>query len=971
MNETVDLVFGEKAIKQMKDDVPGYLLAIANQIDDLSKKTVSGSALSEITKATNALKDAQVSLANVYQNVAKSQVEAAKNEATLARAARETAKADLDAAKAADVRAKTTERGNKEATKSTAQLAKEEKELARINKELTNDYLILSKAYNEGALRAKNYTLQLGANHPITIQAVQDAKLLSDQLKKIDASVGQNQRNVGNYSGALSGLQFSLRNIASELPNIGISLRTFAQSISNNLTPFVDNIKAINAENKILRAEGKPTISVIKQIGQSFFSIGTLVSLAIIVGLKFIEYLDKQKNAANSAEKANKKYADSLNSIEESSRNAAQQDIARITVLTKLAADENQTHRTRMRSIKELQETYPATFGALSQQAILEGKLGDAVNKTTEALIQRATYQAAEKKFAAAAERVYDLTLAQRQATEELAKAEAERRKADADTDKDVERRGLRQFAAIEKTGKATKQLADINKDMVSAMKERDQFLTDAQVAAAKAGDVLFGKDPKEPKGRVKAYKDENNEIVAARKRLSDAERDAEVARLQDIIETNKSIFENERAGTEARTAAYAEMYVARLQLADANREKELHDIITWEEAYAGEIEKALATDAKNRTEHQQALLIDAEYYATLRIGVENRYNKEVNKINTEALSFAQKTAQQIAKFQEGIGEQGAKDAERFGKQIEEINDKYRKRKQKKDADAAKLERQRIIETIGATQDLLNGLYEASKFVSDKKLEQYDIDSKKNEENLQQQIDGINAEAITEEEKEEKIKIAKGRTEAAQKQIDEDRRRAQISQAKREKEITIANIILTTALAVVTALKEGDPYTKTLRAIAAGVIGAAQLAVAVATPIPQYAEGTDNHPGGWFVGGDGGEPEWVKEPGKRGYFTPATDTLLYGARGTTVTPFSEIANASILDGMSTFNGGMSMQKNAELEKELRAVNGNLEHLTHVVKHKKENHINITEAGLRWGAKQHNAWTDYMNRKVHT
>src|SRR5699024_6726173 len=97
-------------------------------------------------------------------------------------------------------------------------------------KDATNEYKILSLAYNEAALKAKNYTLTLGANHPITIGAVTDAKRLGDQLKGIDASVGQNQRNVGNYPQSLMKIAAGFKSVfsvvrqgANILPGVGIS----------------------------------------------------------------------------------------------------------------------------------------------------------------------------------------------------------------------------------------------------------------------------------------------------------------------------------------------------------------------------------------------------------------------------------------------------------------------------------------------------------------------------------------------------------------------------------------------------------------------------------------------------------------------------------------------------------------------------------------------------------------------------
>ena len=114
-----------------------------------------------------------------------------------------------------------------------------------------------------------------------------------------------------------------------------------------------------------------------------------------------------------------------------------------------------------------------------------------------------------------------------------------------------------------------------------------------------------------------------------------------------------------------------------------------------------------------------------------------------------------------------------------------------------------------------------------------------------------------------------------------------DARKAAITQKEeqREKELarqkaamqkkkTIFEIILNTATAVVEALPNF---------ILAGIVaaaGAAQLGIAIAQPLPEYAAGTRNHPGGLAVVGDGGRPEVVMTPSGGLFRPPASDTLV-------------------------------------------------------------------------------------------
>jgi len=83
----------------------------------------------------------------------------------------------------------------------------------------------------------------------------------------------------------------------------------------------------------------------------------------------------------------------------------------------------------------------------------------------------------------------------------------------------------------------------------------------------------------------------------------------------------------------------------------------------------------------------------------------------------------------------------------------------------------------------------------------------------------------------------------------ANKKITEDeynRRKKEIQQkdAESQKAYAIFKATIDTANAILNALATGGPSAPAL-AIAAGVVGAAQIAAILATPLPQYAEGTD------------------------------------------------------------------------------------------------------------------------------
>ena len=110
--------------------------------------------------------------------------------------------------------------------------------------------------------------------------------------------------------------------------------------------------------------------------------------------------------------------------------------------------------------------------------------------------------------------------------------------------------------------------------------------------------------------------------------------------------------------------------------------------------------------------------------------------------------------------------------------------------------------------------------------------------------------------------------------------LEEKRRQTLERQAKFEKASTVTGIALNTALAIMaqlasTSLPLGAPLVAFIAAT-----GALQLAAALAQPLPKYARGTADHPGGLAVVGDGGRREIGILPDGRRFLTPDLPTLM-------------------------------------------------------------------------------------------
>lgn len=126
--------------------------------------------------------------------------------------------------------------------------------------------------------------------------------------------------------------------------------------------------------------------------------------------------------------------------------------------------------------------------------------------------------------------------------------------------------------------------------------------------------------------------------------------------------------------------------------------------------------------------------------------------------------------------------------------------------------------------------------------------------------------------------------------EEIERQYEERRKQIRRQEAEAQKQNAIFNAVINTAQAVVGALaKLPDPSAVPL-SIAAGIIGAAQIATIASQPIPEYRMGTDFHKGGPAIVGDGGKHEVVYQPSSGFSVTPKTDTLVDLERGAKVYP---------------------------------------------------------------------------------
>ena len=210
----------------------------------------------------------------------------------------------------------------------------------------------------------------------------------------------------------------------------------------------------------------------------------------------------------------------------------------------------------------------------------------------------------------------------------------------------------------------------------------------------------------------------------------------------------------------------------------------------------------------------------------------------------------------------------------------------------KRTADSIKKEMDKTAESIQAIADLLGGFADLGSAIYDRKIEEIESEQDANDEAYERELDRIESleqkEAISTEEAEARKRAAEEKTASKEAELAKKKAQLQIQQAKLDKTNNIIQTIMNTAVAIMKAWGQAGIFGAPLAAIIAAQ-GAIQLATIIAQPIPKYAKGTDNHPGGLAIVGDGGRREGILT--NKGLFaTPSIPTLVDLPKGAAVVP---------------------------------------------------------------------------------
>lgn len=267
----------------------------------------------------------------------------------------------------------------------------------------------IQKLANEKAIQIK-----LGLDTKEITNNIKDAKKYLNDLKQTARDTGASfakdlTPKVANGGNAL--MQFS--RIAQDAP-FGI------MGIGNNITATAESFGYLVKETGSAGSALKAVASSIMGTGGILLAVSLVTTGLTIMAQQGLTVGDVFAKLSGTFDEN----ARALSKLNQEATKSATEEIAGLKALTEVAKDENLSREKRLIAVQKLQNEYPAYFGNLSKEKILNGEVSQAVFDVSKALIQRARAQAIAGKLGENAAKRLELEEKREQAILDIQKAQ-------------------------------------------------------------------------------------------------------------------------------------------------------------------------------------------------------------------------------------------------------------------------------------------------------------------------------------------------------------------------------------------------------------------------------------------------------------------------------------------------------------------------------------------------------------------
>ena len=218
-------------------------------------------------------------------------------------------------------------------------------------------------------------------------------------LKAVDASMGKYSRNVGNYASGFNPISNSINQLTREMPAFANSAQTGFMAISNNLPIFFDAMKGAVDKNKELQAQGEPTESVLGQLAESIFSVGTALSVGVtlltIYGDELVEWAAKAFGASKAIESLNNNQND-FNNAKIEGRKESIRDRTELDKYVQIMRNVNLTEEERAIAKDKIIKQFPFFFKGLKDEVLYNGDISKNLTAVNIALERNSVLKKAQ-----------------------------------------------------------------------------------------------------------------------------------------------------------------------------------------------------------------------------------------------------------------------------------------------------------------------------------------------------------------------------------------------------------------------------------------------------------------------------------------------------------------------------------------------------------------------------------------------
>lgn len=364
----------------------------------------------------------------------------------------------------------------------------------------------------------------------------------------------------------------------------------------------------------------------------------------------------------------------------------------------------------------------------------------------------------------------------------------------------------------------------------------------------------------------IKDAEKNGEDVVAIRMKYMQRENSLIMRNLQErigLIEASTDRIVDRQETSSLEEANIVKKQYAEGEISKEDYEKKLYDI-------GVKYSKARLQALIKEVESEMSLLDPAdEKYQDL----EDRLANLQAQIDGISYDDANKKREEWAdKFKEGLSEMNSAARDSLGETagiFEGLSDII--------ADVAengKLSFEALLKSVGK---IVDGITSLMTDIYDARIENIEKEQDANDEAYDKEIERIEAleenGAISKEEAELRKRAAEDKTAAKNEELEKKKAALQEKQARWDKANSIVQAGIATALAITKALPN------LVLAALVGAMGAAQVAIIAAQPIPKYAKGTKDHPGGLAIVGDGGKKEGIVTDNGL-FITPDKPTLV-------------------------------------------------------------------------------------------